>query len=299
MATESQTRNAKLRNAKALFAETRKVLASDVTSEFRMARERGLRALKDDSETLYRAREFARTSGVTVRTLHHYDRLGLLKPSRYTQAGYRLYSEQDLGRLQQIVTLKFIGLSLKQIKEILNSKSFDLAKALRMQREVISLRREQMDLALKAIQRAESAMAQTGEPDWKTFKKIIEVINMQNNMEWTRQYYSEEAQEEIAKQKATVPPEAIEQAQRDWPVLIKLVEDAIAAGEKPDGAEAQALADRWVTLIQGFTGGNKEIQTGLNKMYADRANWPATFPRMFSEEVQQFMWQAIAVRKQR
>ena len=251
------------------------------------------------TESLYQAREFARLSGVTVRTLHHYDRLGLLKPSRYTQAGYRLYSEQDLGRLQQIVTLKFIGLSLKQIKEILNRESFDLGEALRVQREAIAHKREQMDLTLKAIRKAEQAMTLSGKPDWETFKKIIEVISMQNNMEWTKQYYSEEAQQEIAKRAATVPPDVIEQAQRDWPVLIKKVEHAIAAGEKPEGAEAQALAEQWVTLVQGFTGGNKEIQSGLNKMYADRGNWPATFPRMFSEEVQAFMLQAIAVGKQR
>jgi DNA-binding transcriptional MerR regulator len=95
--------------------------------------------LKQDGETLYQAHEFARRSGVTVRTLHHYDdRLGLLKPSRYTQAGYRLYSERDLARLQQIVTLKFIGLSLKEIKGTLSQKSFDLATALRAQREIIT-----------------------------------------------------------------------------------------------------------------------------------------------------------------
>ena len=63
----------------------------------------------------YRAREFARLAGVTVRALHHYDRLGLLKPQR-TQAGYRVYSEEDLKALEQIVALKFIGLPLKKIK---------------------------------------------------------------------------------------------------------------------------------------------------------------------------------------
>ena len=71
--------------------------------------------MKSRSEKLFQAREFAALTGVTVRTLHHYDRLGLLKPSRYTRAGYRLYSERDLSRLEQIVALKFIGFSLKEI----------------------------------------------------------------------------------------------------------------------------------------------------------------------------------------
>ena len=67
---------------------------------------------------MYRVSDFAEKAGVTVRTLHHYDRLGLLKPSGRTEAGYRLYGERDFGRLQQIVTLKFIALPLRQIKRI-------------------------------------------------------------------------------------------------------------------------------------------------------------------------------------
>ena len=80
--------------------------------------------MKEASESTYQAIEFARMAGVTVRTLHHYDRIGLLKPSSHTGAGYRLYRKQDLVRLQQIVTLKFIGFPLSQIKKLLNRNSF-------------------------------------------------------------------------------------------------------------------------------------------------------------------------------
>ena len=76
--------------------------------------------MKEARESMYQANEFASVAGVTVRTLHHYDRIGLLKPSGYTSAGFRLYRKEDLVRLQQIVTLKFIGFSLRQIKELLN-----------------------------------------------------------------------------------------------------------------------------------------------------------------------------------
>jgi MerR family transcriptional regulator, thiopeptide resistance regulator len=255
---------------------------------------KGAMTLKAAVEKLYQPHEFARRAGVTVRTLHHYDRLGLLKPSRYTQAGYRLYSDQDLGRLQQVVTLKFIGLSLKQIKEILRRKSFDLATALRVQRQVIVEKRRQLDAAIRAIEKAEKVMASDQEPNWETFKKIIEVINMQSNMEWTKKYYSEEAQEEIAKRAATIPREVIEQGQRDWAALIKDVESAVAAGEDPASERAQSLAERWTTLVRGFTGGNSAIQAGLNKMYADKGNWPASFPKPYSEEVQAFIRQVMA-----
>lgn len=67
---------------------------------------------------LYRASEFAALTGVTVRALHHYDRVGLLKPTGRSAAGYRLYGAGDFARLQQVLTLKFIGLPLRQIKEV-------------------------------------------------------------------------------------------------------------------------------------------------------------------------------------
>jgi DNA-binding transcriptional MerR regulator len=65
--------------------------------------------MKKTNKKRYQPNEFARKSGVTVRTLHHYDRIGLLKPSDYTGVGFRLYRDDDFVRLQQIVTLKFIG----------------------------------------------------------------------------------------------------------------------------------------------------------------------------------------------
>ena len=78
------------------------------------------------SEKLWQTNEFAKQAKVTVRTLHHYDRIGLLKPQKRTANGFRFYGEAEFARLQQITTLKFIGFSLTQIKEILGSKSFDL-----------------------------------------------------------------------------------------------------------------------------------------------------------------------------
>jgi DNA-binding transcriptional MerR regulator len=73
--------------------------------------------------TAYRIQEFARLAGVTVRALHHYDRLGLLKPLRRARSGYCLYRDSDLARLEQIVVLKFVGLPLADIGRLINRKS--------------------------------------------------------------------------------------------------------------------------------------------------------------------------------
>lgn len=246
---------------------------------------------------LFQPREFAKLSGVTVRTLHHYDRMGLLKPTRYTGAGFRLYSENDFARLEQIVALKFIGFSLNEIKNILKRGTTDLAATLRQQREAIAEKRDRLELAVKAIAHAEYVVATSRAAGWETFAKIIEVITMQSNMDWTKKYYSEEAQHEIQKRAGSIPREVIEQGQRDWATLIADVQTAVNGGEDPASAKSQALAARWSELVKGFTGGNPEIQKGLNQMYSDRENWPASMPKPFSNEVQEFITKAMKCRQ--
>ena len=244
-------------------------------------------------QKLFQPREFAKLSGVTVRTLHHYDRMGLLKPTRYTGAGFRLYSENDFARLEQIVALKFIGFSLNEIKNILKRGTSDLATTLRRQREAIAEKRDRLELAVKAIQQAEYVVATSRAGGWEAFAKIIEVITMQSNMDWTKKYYSEEAQREIQKRAGSIPREVIEQGQRDWATLIAEVQMAVSGGEDPASEKSQALAARWSELVKGFTGGNPEIQKGLNQMYSDRENWPASMPKPFSNEVQEFITKAM------
>jgi len=96
----------------------------------------------------YRPHQFAKRAGVTIRALHHYDRLGLLKPSGRTASGYRLYTDRYLVRLEQIVALKFIGFPLSQIRELLNRKDLDVAAALRQQRQIIAEKRDHLDRAI-------------------------------------------------------------------------------------------------------------------------------------------------------
>jgi len=259
----------------------------------------GREPMNKSDEPIYQADEFARVAGVTVRTLHHYDRIGLLKPSGYTSAGYRLYRKRDLIRLQQIVTLKFIGFPLIQIKDLLNRNSFDLVTALNQQREIIVEKRRQLDQAIKAIEKAESLLATNSEPDWDAFRNIIEVINMQNNMDWTKKYYSEEAQQKIKDRAQAIPQEVIEQGQRDWATLIRDVETAVTEGIDPKSERAADLAARWSELLKGFTGGNPVIQAGLNKMYADQANWPKTFPKPYSDEAGAFICEAMSQNRER
>jgi DNA-binding transcriptional MerR regulator len=237
--------------------------------------------------------EFAEKAGVTVRTLHHYDRLGLLKPSERNSAGYRLYGERDLVRLQQIATLKFIGLSLNQIKDVLDGCDLDLPATLSLQRRLLTDKRQHIELALRAIEEAERSMQSSHAPDWAALKKIIEVMEMETNNEWMKKYHSDEAQSKIAQNAASFTPEMQAQITQQWNELIREVENALRTQLDPASAPARKLAERWAGMARGFTGGDPEIRKGLNKLYADQVNWPATFKKPFSDEVWNFIRQAM------
>lgn len=101
----------------------------------------------------YRVKEVAALAGVSVRTLHHYDALGLLVPSQRSSAGYRLYEEQDLLRLQQILIGRTLGLSLEQIRRSLDDPEFDLRRALSAQRLELVRRQDETSAMIKAIDR--------------------------------------------------------------------------------------------------------------------------------------------------
>ena len=248
-----------------------------------------------ESKNLWQTKQFAKLSKVTVRTLHHYDRINLLKPKHYDRNGFRLYGEAEFARLQQITTLKFIGFSLGQIKDILLGREFHLAETLVLQRKILEAQRDRLNLALEAIGRAENAFNESGATDWESFNQIIEVINMEQNMDWTRKYYTESAQAKIEERKSLWSPELQERVTRDWNELTKDVEAAIADGIQPSDERAQKLAARWNALIEEFTGGDPEIREGLNKMYADEASWrdKVSWKSPYSDEVKNFITKAM------
>lgn len=246
----------------------------------------------------YQVHEFAVLAGVTVRTLHHYDRMALLRPKR-TDTGYRLYGIRDLERLEQIVALKFLGLPLKRIKNLLERDTRELCDVLPSQRRALEEKRRRLDQAIGAIRDAERIIRPGQQTDAAVLKKIIEVIEMQDNADFMNKYYSEEAQAKMAERRAEWNPELQEQATAAWTALFRDVEAAL--GEDPASEKAQALAARWRKLVESFTGGDAEVSAGLKKVWADRQNWPATLQQQaapfMDPKVWEFIGKAMACRK--
>ena len=245
------------------LASAKIVLDSNVTSALTIvSREAGL-------DRQYKVREFAEFAGATVRALHHYERLGLLKPAR-TAADYRLYGLSDLERLEQVVALRFLGLSLRQIKALLDREPLRLPDALQVQLKILEEKKQLLDRAIGAIRDGVTGV----QPDKPALlKKIIGAIKMQNSVDFREKYFSREAWAKLTKLKEQSTPGSRLRASRDWIALFCDVEAAL--GADPDGKRAQALAARWIALMEKTSEGDRGIRAGWTKAWLDRQHWPA------------------------
>ncbi len=242
-------------------------------------------------KTMYKPSEAARLADVTVRTLHHYDRTGLLRPSGRTSSGYRLYSEADLVRLQHIGVLKFLGLKLSEIRDLLRKAPTDIREALQLHRRLLEERQRQIGRAVRVIELAESRGY-----DLDSLIRSMEVLRMSERKGWMMEYYSPDAQEKIRANQQRFTPEMQAETQRKWQELIAEVEDA-ATNEDPGSPRARELASRWQALIRGFTMDDPEIKAGLQKLYADKKNWPSEFKSPCSEAAGAFIHKAMELLK--
>jgi len=125
----------------------------------------------------WRIKEISDLTNVSVRMLHHYDKIGLLKPSMRTSSGYRLYAERDLAKLQQIIALKFFGFSLSQIKTMLQQEP-TIQESLHSQQKMLESQVESLRLALDALSTVLQKCKKAQSLDWKHLIELIERYRM-------------------------------------------------------------------------------------------------------------------------
>lgn len=126
--------------------------------------------------------EFAKRTGVTVKTLLHYDKIGLLKPSKKTDVGYRVYCEYDFLRLQQITTLKFIGLSLNEINHILYETGENLERMISIQKKALEEKQKHIEAVINVFNKAENQIKENGSLKVEKLIDIIKMTNIEGNV---------------------------------------------------------------------------------------------------------------------
>ncbi len=133
------------------------------------------------SDGYYTSGVFARKARVTVRTLRFYDKQGLLKPSKVNEKGYRLYTDEDFGRLQKILSLKYLGFSLEEIMTMtLDDDSTDMAHSLKLQRELIQKQIRHLQMMERTLADTSDMVERSGQVDWNSILNLIHLTNMEH-----------------------------------------------------------------------------------------------------------------------
>lgn len=206
--------------------------------------------------------ELARRTGLTVRTLHHYDEIGLLRPCARTSAGHRLYGREEVERLQQIVSLKYLGLTLEEILGCLTRPEHSLERALDLQIDRIEEQIGRHERLRDLIGRLRERLRTAERASVDELTRTIEVTIMHEK------YYSPEQLEQLERRRAEVGEDRIAEAQREWQDLFAAYTSAMERGLDPASEEVQALARKSAALIDEFTGGDPGIAESLRNMYA-------------------------------
>ncbi len=129
----------------------------------------------------YTSGEFARKANVTIRTIRFYDKQGILKPSKVSDAGYRLYTDEDFGRLQKILSLKYLGFSLEEIMALtINDDREDMANSLKLQKELIRKKIRHLEMMEQTLEDTSRMVETWGVMDWNSILNLIHITNMEH-----------------------------------------------------------------------------------------------------------------------
>ncbi len=223
--------------------------------------------------------ELARRTGLTVRTLHHYDEIGLLSPSRRSPAGYRLYGEDDVARLQRIVSLRQLGFTLEQVAENLSLPGSSIGQVLRLQIERL---RERIEAETRLCRRLEAIVRRVDGCDGASGRNGTKGANGADGAEGVSadellqaieatimfdKYYTPEQLAQLEKRRQELGEETIKAAEQEWPQLMAKVKDCMARNVDPASPELTPLMLRWKELVHQFTGGDPGIARAVGNMY--------------------------------
>ncbi|WP_159882097.1 MerR family transcriptional regulator [Paenibacillus puerhi] len=238
-----------------------------------------------------KVKEVADLVGISVRTLHHYDEIGLLVPDGTTEAGYRVYSDDNLELLQQILFYRELGFSLKSIKAIVNSAGFDRQKALEMHRSMLLEKRRRLDDILatveQTIRHTKGEISMTNQEKFKGFD-----FSHHPYEEEARQRWGDEAVDRSKGKLAAKPgqeQEALGEAMND--IYRKLAE--LRHGS-PAAEEAQAAIGEWYAFLNTLGSYTPEAFRGLGHMYVDDERFTANIDK-FGTGLAMFMKEAMEV----
>ncbi|CAM3683132.1 MerR family transcriptional regulator [Roseateles saccharophilus] len=212
----------------------------------------------------YTVGELAKRAGLTVRTLHHYEELGLLRPSGRSEAGYRRYGEADVLRLHRVLALRDAGLSLKEITPMLDGEAPQpLAAVLQTQIEQIEAQLLAQETLLQTLRNAAKRLELHGDGG-DALQVLLDAMAIRRVQE---RWFSPDQMRALRQRWEAMPEAERDAVELEWPKLIQAARTAMDAGRDPGAPEVQALVRRWLVLQKRFLDMAPGMKDTMQRMY--------------------------------
>lgn len=206
--------------------------------------------------------ELAKRTGVSVRTLHYYDEIGLLQPSELTESGHRRYGSAEIVRLQQIKSLRQLGFSLDEIRSCLDTPEFSPRRVIDLHLKRL---RDQIGQQKRLVLLLETLAAGFDSGSVASTDDFVEAIEGITSID---RLFTREELAEIKQRGERLGREHIQSVEAEWPELIAKVRAEMRVGTDPASDVMRPLAARWRELVREFTGGNPSIERKVRAAYA-------------------------------
>jgi len=246
----------------------------------------------------YTVQKLGRLAGISTRTLRYYDELGILKPAMINSSGYRIYGQKEVDLLQQILFYRELGVSLENIKKIIQSHSFDSTEALRQHHIKLLEKKKQLEALIKNVEKsiamAEGRIKMTDQEKFEGFKQKLIDENEAKYGKEAREKYGDEAVEKSNARLKNMSKEDFEKMKALSDQIEETLAEALETGDPagPLGQKAAELHKEWISMWWGYY--DKEAHAGLARMYVDDERFKAYYDKKQSGTAE-FLRDAILI----
>ncbi|RWR09296.1 MerR family transcriptional regulator [Siminovitchia fortis] len=246
----------------------------------------------ESNEPMFTIGEFGRRARITVRTLRFYEELGLLVPSRKNSSGHRLYGLAELAKLQQIQSLKFLGYSLQEIKNLIgnDTNAFNqLEKSLPLQHKLLTKKRDELNRAIEAVEHVQRLMNEEKLVTWPVLSSLLfQIEHEEDQKEWVKEYFSDD---ETANQFFSLSKKHRQQLDAEMLEWLASLKKLMKEGASPQSPEAFDILIKLTEMATRHVDDKEELAEQLEKaqelMESDVINFQ--FPTFLTPEEESFI----------
>ena len=239
---------------------------------------------------VYTVKKLADLAGVSVRTLHYYDELGLLKPRSRSSSGYRRYDEEAVIRLQQIMFFRELGFGLDEIKKIISQPEFDVLEALRSQRTLLTKKAERINELLATVDKTIKKLKGELQMPIKEYYQGFSDEQIEKYREEVRRRWGEKTLKDSEERVLKMGKEKFTQIQAEGGKIFQTLSDNMSKGYDSDLVQAQVA--KWREWLENFHHYSDEAVLGLGRAYSQSPEF-AEFFRKYQPGLPQFLTRAI------